>query len=254
MEMLALMHEAEPIGHLLVSGRPPTDAQLAMLVGTLPDQIPDLLGELESAGVFSRTQKGAIYSRRMTRDDKKARVARKNGKSGGNPTLCNETEISASDNPPLKAGDNTQKPEARSQIDKKGSSLRSDMREAEGEFAEFWEAFPNKVGKPIAKAKHAIARRKASHAEIMAGLSRYIDDKPPDRAWLHPSTFLHNERWADQPAPISPIGANGHGRQSSTAFGNLIEGAFREVERREHERQADRRTDSGFAFPLLDSK
>src|SRR5579875_3505995 len=78
MEMIALMHEATPYGHLLVSGKPPTDIQLAMLAGTSPDQIPALLGELEAAGVFSRTGKGVIYSRRMTRDDKRTRAARAN--------------------------------------------------------------------------------------------------------------------------------------------------------------------------------
>lgn len=120
MEMIGLMHEAEPYGHLLISGRAPTDAQLAVLTGTPTDQLPALIGELEEAGVFSRTQKGVIYSRRMTRDEKKAKTAKKNGKSGGNPSLCYEREITASDNQQVKAsvkgGDKAQKPEARSQI------------------------------------------------------------------------------------------------------------------------------------------
>ena len=118
-EMLALMHHADPYGHLLVSGRSPTETQLAMLAGASPEQIPDLLGELELAEVFSRTQKGVIFSRRMTRDDKKARLAEKNGKSGGNPSLCKNKDIRPSDNPPFnqpdKGGDKAQKPEARSQ-------------------------------------------------------------------------------------------------------------------------------------------
>lgn len=115
-EMIALMHEATPYGHLLVAGRSPTDAQLAVLVGAPSDQIPELLGELDAAGVFSRTREGVIYSRKMTRTAKKAAVARKNGKMGGNPTLCN-----SEDNPALVKGSlngrvKTQKPEARSQI------------------------------------------------------------------------------------------------------------------------------------------
>src|SRR5690606_6747673 len=97
-EMLGLMHEADPRGHLLIKSMAPTDAQLAVLVGTTPDQIPDLIGELESAAVFSRTQKGVIYSRRMTKDEKKSRTARKNGKNGGNPTLRNKTTNSVLDN------------------------------------------------------------------------------------------------------------------------------------------------------------
>lgn len=89
-EMIGLMHEATPYGHLVVSAVAPTDAQLSVLTGTSPDQLPGLLGELESAGVFSRTSQGVIFSRRMTRDDKKKREAKRNGKNGGNPALIKE--------------------------------------------------------------------------------------------------------------------------------------------------------------------
>ncbi|HEY8343358.1 MAG TPA: hypothetical protein VIK75_10270 [Calditerricola sp.] len=118
MEMLALMHEASPYGYLLVSGVAPTDAQLAVLAGAQSDQIPELLAELETAGVFSRTKEGVIYSRRMVRDEKKANHARKIGKKGGNPTLRKQREISAQDNPSDNGGDITQRPEARSQSEK----------------------------------------------------------------------------------------------------------------------------------------
>lgn len=61
-EILSLMHEAAPYGHLLVNGKSPTDTQIAVLAGAPSDQITDLLGELETAGVFSRTKDGVIYS------------------------------------------------------------------------------------------------------------------------------------------------------------------------------------------------
>lgn len=118
-EMMALMHEADPYGHLVVRGKIPTEAQIAMLVGASADEVEILIGELEAAGVFSRSGKGMIFSRRMVRDEKKSKTARKNGKSGGNPSLSKQTEIQASDNLGdnlgVKGGDNTQKPEARSQ-------------------------------------------------------------------------------------------------------------------------------------------
>jgi len=93
-EMLALMHEASPHGHLLIAGRAPTDAQLAVLAGAPSDQIPDLLGELEAAGVFSRTREGVAYSRRMVRDAKKFAMERKHGAKGGNPKLKGDYALS----------------------------------------------------------------------------------------------------------------------------------------------------------------
>lgn len=127
-EMIALMHEAAPYGHLLVSGRSPTNAQLAVLVGTSPDQIPELIGELESAGVFSRTREGVIYSRKMTRLAKKAAIARKNGKNGGNPTLGKHDENKPSDKGEDKGGLKPQKPEARSQKEEDANASLSELR------------------------------------------------------------------------------------------------------------------------------
>lgn len=125
-EMIGLMHEAVPYGHLLMAGNSPTDAQLALLTGAPSDQIPDLVGELEAAGVFSRTSKGVIYSRRMTRTAKKVAIARKNGKNGGNPTFGKKTEIPPLDNQNAKGGVKAQKPEARSQIDDGGDACDAD--------------------------------------------------------------------------------------------------------------------------------
>lgn len=77
-EMIGIMHKAVPYGHLLVNGRNPTDVQLAALARCPPDQVPGLLDELENAGVFSRARNRTIYSRRMTRDEKR----RKDGQTG----------------------------------------------------------------------------------------------------------------------------------------------------------------------------
>lgn len=93
-EMLALMHGAG--GRLLIAGQRPTLQQIAVQVGSSVDEIEPLIHELESAGVFSRDHKGVIYSRRMKSDEKKSEIARKNGKRGGNPKLCNKRGNSGS--------------------------------------------------------------------------------------------------------------------------------------------------------------
>ena len=67
----------------------------------------------------------------------------------------------------------------------------------------FWPIWPNKVGKPAALAKFRSARKRASLQSIVDGVFAYIRDKPPDRPWLNPATFLHQSRWEDQPATVS---------------------------------------------------
>lgn len=115
MEMLCLMHEADHRGYLVVNDKPMTDEQLSVQTGVPLALLPDLVRELEEQVVFSRTRTGVIYSRRMVRDAKKSRVARKNGRNGGNPTLVKQRRNPASDNQQDKPGDKlrSQKPEAR---------------------------------------------------------------------------------------------------------------------------------------------
>lgn len=82
LEMLCIMHECEPYGHLTINGRPMQPDQLARLVGLGARECRKLLKELEENGVFSRTQDGAVFSRRMVRDDE-VRAARAAGGESG---------------------------------------------------------------------------------------------------------------------------------------------------------------------------
>ena len=97
MEMLALMHEATPRGSLIVNGKPVTSPMLASLTGATISEVETLTAQLEENGVFSRKKNGVIFSRRIERDENKARKNRENGKMGGNPTLCNNEKKEASD-------------------------------------------------------------------------------------------------------------------------------------------------------------
>ncbi|MEH6631581.1 MAG: hypothetical protein V7776_12170 [Halopseudomonas aestusnigri] len=135
LEMICIMHEAG--GYLEINGSSVSTPALAALSGTTPQEITELLGELEEAGVFSRDRKGRLYSRRMLRDLKKAGVAQKNGRRGGNPTLLKQRDNSRLDKPEGKSQDKwglkTQKPETRVQTQKitpKGVNKKAENRAA----------------------------------------------------------------------------------------------------------------------------
>lgn len=68
MRLLCIAHGADPVGHVLVNGRQPTTRQLAAITGATEKEVTAYSHELEEAGVFSRTDNGTIYSRRMVRD------------------------------------------------------------------------------------------------------------------------------------------------------------------------------------------
>jgi hypothetical protein len=114
-EMLCVMHEADPYGHLMTDGKAVTSRQIASLAGIPLAECGKYLAELESAGVYSRTETKVIYSRRMVRDKAKAEQDRKNGKGGGNPIITGEDNGGV--NPPDNGVDKAQrlKPHSKNQ-------------------------------------------------------------------------------------------------------------------------------------------
>lgn len=89
-DMLCMMHEGEPYGHLTVGGAKVSDAQLARMTGEAPAIAAELLKELEDNRVFSRTDAGVIFCRRMVRDELKRSLHAEAGKMGGNPKLIED--------------------------------------------------------------------------------------------------------------------------------------------------------------------
>lgn len=76
MDLLGLMHEAEPYGHLLINGKVPSEKQIAAVLGDSVRDVSRWLAELLDAGVYSQTETGVIFSRRMVRDEERASEGR----------------------------------------------------------------------------------------------------------------------------------------------------------------------------------
>ncbi|MCZ8012021.1 hypothetical protein [Gemmatimonas sp.] len=95
------MHQGTPYGHLALDGISLADEEVARMVGIAIREYRKLLIELERHRVFSRTDTGVIFSRRMVRDEeiRNARAAggekgavhgikgKESGRLGGRPKL-----------------------------------------------------------------------------------------------------------------------------------------------------------------------
>ncbi|MFK0273672.1 YdaU family protein [Ensifer sp. NPDC090286] len=82
------------------------------------------------------------------------------------------------------------------------SSLRSEDASAPDskiDFENFWDAYPNKTGRPSAEKAFSQAIKRANLDEIMAGVRTYAA-KTDDRQWCSPVKWLSDDRWKDQPA------------------------------------------------------
>lgn len=189
MDMLGLMHEAEPYGELRLNGRALKPDGIAALLGDRVSDVKRWMIELEAAGVFSRKEDGAVFSRRMQRDRAKAAKDKENGGKGGNPTLKGEV------NPQVK-------PEVKAQIldtrDQKPEEIDSLC-----EFDSFFAVFPKQEQIDNARKAYATALEGgATAAELLDGAKRlaaHVDrEKIPLRFTPLAKTWLADGCWKDR--------------------------------------------------------
>lgn len=168
-DMLCIAAQSDPIGYLTVKKVPLSVQDIARMCGGSENEVGNLITELDQNGVLSRDRNGTIYSRRLVRDDNKARIAQKNGKKGGNPTLSNQRVISASDNPPDKGGVKPQIPLTTIQ--------KKDLLVYDENFEEAWRCYPRRDGgnpkSPAAKRFLSAIKAGADPREIIDGVKRY---------------------------------------------------------------------------------
>lgn len=110
--------------------------------------------------------------------------------------------------PRSKCGETVSKPQPSSEP--KGSS--EDAGAKAEPFDRFWQAYPSKIGKGLARTAYDAAAKKIRkagagdpHALMLTGLAKAIASarwKDPTFTIPNPATWLNQERWDDEPCPI----------------------------------------------------
>ena len=182
-------------------GEFPPIKQIAYTLRVKPERAAAIMAELHSAGLLDKTEAGFAphnWNKRQYKADvtdptasermKRYRSNKRNDRNATVTPLRPETEADTETE--------SEKKDARETALDDG--WPPDFR------ALFWDAWPNKVGKPKAMNElERLRRRGVPWLPIMDGLHRYKLTKPPDRPWLNPATFLHQERFNDQPAEVA---------------------------------------------------
>jgi hypothetical protein len=103
--MLSIMNEGVPYGHLNTAIGPVSPKFLAECEHIPASHCQRLLTELEENKVFSRTDDGVIFSRRMVRDEEIRLKRASGGYLGGNPNLTSKVGLKVNLNgyPPPRA-------------------------------------------------------------------------------------------------------------------------------------------------------
>ena len=229
-EMLCLMHEGTPYGHLKVKDKVILPPNLARMVGATLGEIEGLLRELEDSGVFSRDEEGCIFSRRMIRDEKIRNSRAEGGKRGGNPALMVNRKVNLVDNrektfeiTPATASASAS---ATSSLDlpsdkliknvgslnkktkaKKEKILSEDFSEG---FLRFWNCYPEQK----AKTKSWEIWQKMNCESMVDELVEHVnlmiaeDDNWAKGFIPNPTTYLNQKRWTDRPSQKKRLSPN----------------------------------------------
>ena len=188
------------------------------MTGCSLEQVSRLLRELEDSGVFSRTEHGTIYSRRMVKDEATRRAKAAAGKLGGNPRLKGRVLKQEVNHGPNHGPNHEPKQKGGSSSSASSSSSISASKEkappyppSGGEdrpdlFGMFWEAYPVKAKKPKAMARFQKLKPDRSLVDRML---EAICRQKRSRAWRkdggqyipHPATWLADRQWEDDPGP-----------------------------------------------------
>ena len=204
-ECLCVMHEAKPYGHLMLNGTAVEGDTLARMTGVPVDEVSTLINELQQAGVLSKTRKGVIFSRRMTKDH--ARSLK--GTSAANKRWSQASDKGGILGRPIgspKAFPDAQSPEARLQTEDADASLserspdpttRGSKRSYPPEFERLWKAYPTD---PLMskKAAHQAWQRITEDArdlvlESVPAFRAYCQAHPDYRP-VHLVRYLQQER------------------------------------------------------------
>jgi uncharacterized protein YdaU (DUF1376 family) len=201
-------------------GLPDDDAQLARIVRMTADEWFNVRSTIVQ--LFSNGWRHKRIDAELERSVEKAKKASFAGKRSAEARSAQQAFNGRSTDEPTEG--QPSQPQSQSQLEASASN-KSARGASSNAFLRFWGYWPNKVGRPAAE--RAFGKLDGEIDAILAGLDRYVREKPPDRPWLNPSTFLNQRRWEDSPAPVIPGGSNV--RQSN---GNRLLAAFDKLEER----------------------
>ncbi len=134
--------------------------------------------ELQTAEVFSTTNTGVIYCRRMVRDENDRQVFVEAGLRGGNPAL--KPKVKPPDNPPVKGG-------------------IEDEEEIASRCLEIYNAYPKKIAKGAALKSIRRALRKVEYSVLLEAVQAFAEARAGEDPQFtpYPASWFNAERWND---------------------------------------------------------
>lgn len=206
LECLCIMHEANPYGYLLLNGEQLEGGALARMTGASADEVSAWTAELRKAGVLSVSRNGAVFSRRMVKDEAASKKGRKEAEKRWSQPVAKQQKSDEPIGVP-NGKPNAQRPEARE------FSLVMEGEQPKpiaDQFAEFRKAYPKRDGqdpKEPARKKFEAAVKSGVDPELIIAGAKAFAAAEARRGKVgtpfipHSAVWLNQRRWEDAAEP-----------------------------------------------------
>ncbi len=170
----------------------------AAFAGVTSDEVQNVMDVLRSTGIITDNHLKAWAKRQPKREDNSTERTKEYRERKRNQTQ-RDASVTQCDAP--------EKSRVDTDIKKEPSVQKKDNTE----FETWWFVYPHKVGKGAARKAWSTACGLASLETLLQGVEKYARDKPADRPWCNPATWLNQQRWMDEPGPEPNSGKRGWG-------------------------------------------
>ena len=198
-EMILYSARYETDGHipLAFAKRVPAGARTELLNN---DPTKPSLREVASGGYVLHG-----YEDHQTTKAEMDDLRRKRAESGRLGGIAKASKPLASATP---VGTTTASKPASKRVPEEKKSRRVEVSSEPDGFEDFWNTYPRKEAKGKARQAYVKALTKTTPAKIHAAAERYAKSRDGEdpQFTAHPTTWLNQERWEDEPSPGRPSG------------------------------------------------
>lgn len=200
-DLICFMWESPERGVMIKSnGKPYSDKEIIRMVG-LDNQNSEIwLTHLIDNGVCSRRNDGAIYSKRMIKDEKIRQIRRETGSKGGNPNLLVNHIVNQEDNQIIENENEN--------INENKDVIKSHIKVIKYDFNTVYSIYPKKLGKKEAERHfNNSVKTDKDYENIKKAIKNFLSSKiaKGDPKFIpHASTWFNNwQDWIDYEEPKS---------------------------------------------------
>lgn len=207
-DLICFMWESTERGVMVKNnGTPYTDAEIIRMVGLDNQNSGFWLTSLLTNGVCGRRDDGAIYSRRMLKEEEIRVKRRECGSKGGNPSLLDKGGVNQQVNQNVEDEDEDENEnETKDESIKLNKEDKKDVgwKPTESDFNALWEKYPKKLGRKDAL-RHFLAsvHTKADLGLMWEAMETYQATDDYRRGFIkHGSSWFYN--WRDYVGYVDP--------------------------------------------------